>query len=75
MRLIIGIVLGILIVFNWSTIKSYFDSSLSGQQQKVTPTEAASPSAPQKAPEPPQPQDVGSAVEQRLKDIASGKSQ
>lgn len=75
MRLIIGIVLGILIVFNWSTIKGYFDSSLSGQQQKAAAPEAASPATAPKAPELPQPKDVGGAVEQRLKDIASGKAQ
>ena len=35
MRLIIGIILGILIVFNWGSIKNYMDSKFSNASEQV----------------------------------------
>ena len=35
MILIIGIILGILIVFNWSSIKNYMDSKFSNASEQV----------------------------------------
>lgn len=35
MRIIIGIVLGFFIIFNWGSIKDYFDSKLSGGDASV----------------------------------------
>ena len=35
MRLIIGIILGILIVFNWGSIKNYMDSKFSNATEQV----------------------------------------
>ena len=78
MRMIIGILVGILIVFNWSSIKSYFDSSLSKQGVETT-DKAAEKAAPAKADTaapaaaPAKPMDLNAATEQRLKDIAAGK--
>jgi hypothetical protein len=68
MRYIIGIIVGIAIVFNWSSIKTMFDSSISAQGQ-VTKTESNK-AAP---PAPVQEQDLSGVVEDRLKAIASGK--
>lgn len=42
MRYLIGIVLGLLIVFNWSSIKSYFDTKIdeqAGNLSSVSKTE------------------------------------
>lgn len=42
MRYLIGIVLGLFIVFNWSSIKSYFDSKIdeqAGSLSSVSKTE------------------------------------
>lgn len=68
MRYIIGIIVGILIVLNWGTVKSAFDTSLQKQAQETSPAKAAA--EPAKAPEP---IDLNGAVEGRLKDIAAGK--
>lgn len=38
MRYLIGIVFGLLIVFNWSTIKSYFDKQIDEQAGAVNIT-------------------------------------
>jgi hypothetical protein len=81
MRMIIGILVGILIVFNWSSIKSYFDSSLAKQGVEATDksAEKSADKAPAKAgaaapaAEPAKPMDLNAATEQRLKDIAAGK--
>ncbi len=77
MRLILGIIVGVLIVFNWSSIKSYFDSSLAKQGVEAT-EKAASPAkadgaAPAPPPEAAKPMNLNDITEQRLKDIASGK--
>jgi hypothetical protein len=71
MRLIIGIIFGILIVFNWSSIKELFDSSLAGQTKGPDKTESVAPGQP-----PVQqqiPQSLSGAVEQRLKDAATDR--
>lgn len=85
MRMIIGILVGILIVFNWSSIKSYFDSSLAKQGVEATDkaTDKSAEKSADKAPakagaaapaaEPAKPMDLNAATEQRLKDIAAGK--
>lgn len=82
MRLIIGIVIGVLIVFNWSTIRALFDASLasqSGGQVEATQPAAASPSAapaatPPAQPVPPvQPTSLSGMVEQQLKNAAERK--
>ena len=73
MRLIIGILLGILIVFNWSKIKDLFDSSLSQQSQK-NEAPAAAPTAPVAAPvQNALPSSISGAVEQHLKEAADRK--
>lgn len=36
MRYLIGIVLGLLIVFNWSSIKTYFDKNIDQQAEALT---------------------------------------
>lgn len=36
MRYLIGIVLGLLIVFNWSSIKTYFDKNIDQQAEVLT---------------------------------------
>jgi hypothetical protein len=76
MRLIIGIVLGILIAFNWSSIKNMFDSSLAEQ---ATSAEKPNPALPaQVQPQPivqqQMPQSLSGAVEQRLKDAAANRN-
>ena len=71
MRLIIGIIFGILIVFNWSSIKELFDSSLAGQTKSAEKTEAVAPSQP--AVQQQMPQSLSGAVEQRLKDAAADR--
>jgi hypothetical protein len=77
MRMIIGIIVGVLIVFNWTTIRDMFDSSIakqSGQQTEAgkggddTGRAAAQPPAP-----PPQPQSVSGLVEQQMKAAAERK--
>jgi hypothetical protein len=69
MRLVIGIIFGILIVFNWSSIRKIFDSSLASQSQKADTVNAA---AVQAAPaQPVMPQSLSGSVEQRLKDAAA----
>ena len=55
MRYIIGIILGIVIILNWGSIKDYFDAKL-GQQP--TAEEAAAPVAAQPAPPPSEPEDI-----------------
>ena len=81
MGIIIGVILGILIVFNWSSVKSWFDSSLSNQSQSTGKLEAP-PSQPpaQVAPPPAQlpvqaapapQQSLADSVEQRLRDAAA----
>lgn len=82
MRYIIGIVVGILIVFNWNSVKSMFDNSVAKQGQELThsssiasgkaPTDESSKAA-QVSPEPTQNLDLTGTVEERLKAIASGK--
>jgi len=71
MRLIIGIIFGILIVFNWSSIKELFDSSLASQAKGADKTESVAPSQP--AVQQQMPQSLSGAVEQRLKDAAADR--
>lgn len=79
MRMIIGILVGILIVFNWSSIKSYFDNSLAKQGVESSDKAADKSAAPAKADTtapaaaPAKPMDLNATTEQRLKDIAAGK--
>lgn len=74
MRLIIGIFFGILIVFNWSSIKNMFDASLAEQAVSVERPEVAAPSqAQQPFVQQPMPQSLSGAVEQRLKDAAANR--
>jgi hypothetical protein len=74
MRLIIGIVLGILIVFNWTGIKHMFDSSLAEQAMSVERPEAATPvQGQQPVVQQQMPQSLSGAVEQRLKDAAANR--
>lgn len=55
MRYIIGIIVGILIILNWGSIKTLFDSKLVQQ----TPVEATTTVAAQPAPPPPsEPDDI-----------------
>lgn len=69
MRLVIGIIFGILIVFNWSSIRKMFDSSLASQSQQADTVNAA-PS--QAAPaQPAMPPSLSGSVEQRLKEAAA----
>lgn len=74
MRLIIGIIFGILIVFNWSSIRNMFDSSLASQSQKADTVNAVPAQAPPQAVpvQPVAPQSLSGSVEQRLKDAAAG---
>lgn len=73
MRLVIGIIFGILIVFNWSSIRNLFDSSLAGQSQKGDTVNSVPAQAPaQAAPaQPVMPQSLSGSVEQRLKEAAA----
>lgn len=79
MRLIIGIVIGVLIVFNWSTVRELFDASLVVQSSgKVEATEgpaAISPSPQLFATpvQPAQPASLSSMVDKQLKDAADRK--
>ncbi len=71
MRIIIGIIVGILIVFNWSSIKELFDSSLASQSGSSESANA--PATPAQPPAPPPPQSLSGSVEQRLKDAATDR--
>jgi hypothetical protein len=77
--MIIGILIGIAIVFNWSTIKRVFDGGLgtanaNAPAAAVTSPPPASTAATQlPAPAPDAHGDLARATEQRLKDIAAGK--
>lgn len=71
MRLIIGILFGIIIVFNWSSIKELFDTSLAGQAKSAEKTEAVAPSQPSVQQQ--MPQSLSGSVEQRLKDAAADR--
>jgi hypothetical protein len=73
--LIFGIILGVLIVFNWTSIRSYFDSSLSREQKSVeAPSKEQAPAKVAEKPnEAQKTMDLNNSVEQRLKDIAAGK--
>jgi hypothetical protein len=80
MRYIIGIIIGIAIVFNWSGVKTLFESSIAKQGNDVAGAKASAPAAlaeplnsskPQ--PDAVLPKDLNSAVEGRLKDIAAGR--
>lgn len=77
MRLIIGIIVGVLIVFNWTTIRDMFDSSIakqSGQQGETSRgDDAKSKAAAQPPAPPPQPQSVSGLVEQQMKAAAERK--
>ena len=51
MRYLIGIVFGLLIVFNWSSIKAYFDKQIDHQATSLSGQSSTQPSA-QSAPAP-----------------------
>ena len=42
MRLIIGIILGVVIVLNWGSIKDYMDNKFSNASEQVEPANKAS---------------------------------
>jgi hypothetical protein len=50
MRIIIGIIIGIAIIFNWGSIKEYFDQNLMKSEGSASPdaktTEPAAPKSP-----------------------------
>ena len=76
MRIIIGILAGLLLAFNWSTVRGWVDHSLD-RPTKGPATDAVvvpavgSPGAAAPAPSV-KPVDLGGAVEGRLKEIAAG---
>ena len=69
MRMVIGIILGIVIIFNWSAIKNLFDSSISNQVQK----EESQPNSSTTTTTPAKPISLSDTVEQHLKDAANNK--
>ena len=78
MRYLIGIIFGILIVFNWSSVKSLFDASIGRQGhqlgQTMEPAGVNGNASPAPAvPAPTQNLDLSDNVEERLKAIAAGK--
>jgi hypothetical protein len=84
MNIIVGIVIGILIVFNWSSIKNYFDGSLAKQGVEVNEKSSSSKPSQEKvdggaslntapAQDSTKPKDLNATTEQRLKDIVLGK--
>ncbi len=82
MKLIIGIIFGLFIIFNWSKIKETFDSAIANQAQQsgavqpVTPAQTApgfSTTHPHPPAQPVVPQSLASSVEQRLKNAVAGK--
>jgi predicted negative regulator of RcsB-dependent stress response len=80
MRLIIGIILGVLIVFNWTTIRDMFDSSIAKQSDQQTDTSKsidgkgeAAVNPPAQQPQPAQPQSVSELIEQQMKAAADRK--
>lgn len=77
MRLIIGIIVGVLIVFNWTTIRDMFDSSIAKQSGQQTETAKGGDdngnAAAQPPLQPPQPQSVSGMVEQQLKNATERK--
>jgi hypothetical protein len=76
MRIIIGMLIGIAIVFNWSGIKNFFDGGLAGKANETPAAAAPAPAAAAAAPAAAPPDahgDLSRATEQRLKDLAAGK--
>ena len=78
MRMIMGILIGIAIVFNWSTIKRVFDGGPGTATSSAAAAVAPAPASNTVAPPAPAPAadahgDLARATEQRLKDIAAGK--
>ena len=52
MRIIIGIIIGIAIIFNWGSIKEYFDQKLSKSEGSANPdTKISEPAAPKSPPQ------------------------
>jgi hypothetical protein len=51
MRIIIGIIIGIFIIFNWSSIRDYFDQKLSKSEEAVAVEGQGSQNQPSKAPQ------------------------
>lgn len=74
MRTLIGIVIGILIVLNWDSIKNTIDNAMTKQGAPVAaqPYEAQGMDKPVEAMPAPS-QDLSGTVEERLKAIAAGK--
>lgn len=73
MRIILGIILGILIVFNWSSVKSLFDSSLASQSGTGDKPGAVAPAQPAPVVPAAQPKSLSETVEQRLKDATGNR--
>jgi hypothetical protein len=82
LRVFLGILIGIAIVFNWSTIRTFFDGAK--QADASAPAAAATAPVPMPAstaaqpaissgPAPNSHEDLSRSTEQRLKDIAAGK--
>ena len=76
MRLIIGIIFGVLIVFNWSSIRDMFDSSIAKQSaqqvEKGKEIREGDDRTSQKE-SPQQPQGISGIVEQQLRNAADRK--
>jgi hypothetical protein len=52
MRIIIGIIIGIFIIFNWGSIKEYFDEKLSKSEESASPeAKTSQPTAPKSSPQ------------------------
>ena len=52
MRIIIGIIIGIAIIFNWGSIKEYFDEKLSKSEEPASSDAKTSlPTAPKSSPQ------------------------
>jgi hypothetical protein len=75
MRTLIGIVIGIMIILNWDSIKNTLDNAMAKQGNSVaapakeTQAVAEKPAETEAA----KAQDLSGAVEERLKAIAAGK--
>jgi predicted negative regulator of RcsB-dependent stress response len=52
MRIIIGIIIGIFIIFNWGSIKEYFDEKLSKSEESASSdAKTSQPAAPKSSPQ------------------------
>jgi hypothetical protein len=52
MRIIIGIIIGIFIIFNWGAIRDYFDQKLAKSEESVgSDAKTSEPAAPKSSPQ------------------------